>query len=76
MSNDNVDLLDGLLDATLDDLADAPAWEDYPPGVHRVTIDKIEQFKVEGDKAKDGPKAASNSSSRVSRLSKPKILRR
>lgn len=35
MSNDN---FDALLDANLDDLADLPAFENFPRGVHRCTV--------------------------------------
>lgn len=57
MSQQQIDLLDSLLDTSLEDLADAPTWQEYPPGVHRVIVEEIEQFKVDDDKSKDGPKA-------------------
>lgn len=47
MSQNQIDLLDSLLDSSLEDLADAPAWEDFPPGVHRVVVEEVEQFQVE-----------------------------
>jgi len=34
----NVDMLNGLLDANLDDLADLPEFGTYPPGAHKVSI--------------------------------------
>ena len=55
MSNEQIDMLDDLLDATLEDLADAPAWQEYPPGVHRCTVEEVEQFKV-NDEPKAGVK--------------------
>lgn len=38
-TTENTDFnLDALLDGTLDDLADVPGFETYPPGAHKVTI--------------------------------------
>jgi hypothetical protein len=51
----NMDM-DALLDGTLEDLADAPAWEDYPPGAHLVEVTKIERFMVQNDATKQGMK--------------------
>lgn len=39
------DLLNNLLDANLDDLADLPEFGTYPPGTHKVTI-KFEEKEV------------------------------
>src|SRR5262245_50427887 len=55
MSND-INILDSLLDSNLEDLADAPTWQEYPAGVHRVTVTEVEQFKVEGNEPKAGIK--------------------
>lgn len=49
MSQQQIDLLDSLLDSSLEDLADAPTWQEYPPGVHRVIVEEIEQFKIENE---------------------------
>lgn len=54
MSQQQIDLLDSLLDSNLEDLADAPEWNEFPPGAHRVIVEEIEQFKVEKS---DEPKA-------------------
>lgn len=35
---DNLDMLNSLLDANLDDLADLPEFGTYPPGAHKVSI--------------------------------------
>jgi hypothetical protein len=35
--------LDNLLDSTLDDIADLPTFEPFPPGAHRVTISFAEK---------------------------------
>lgn len=52
MSNENlIQDLDALLDGTLDDLADAPEFAPFPPGVHRVTM-KWERKKI--DDAREG----------------------
>ena len=56
MSDKQIDLLDNLLDTSLEDLADAPAWQEYPPGVHRVIVEEVEQFKVDGSEPKAGIK--------------------
>lgn len=56
MSQNQIDLLDSLLDSNLEDLADAPTWQEFPPGVHRVIVTEIEQFTVESDKSKAGIK--------------------
>ena len=45
----NLDM-DALLDGTLEDLADAPEWKEFPPGAHLVEITEIEQFKVDDTK--------------------------
>lgn len=37
-TSSNMDMLNGLLDANLDDLADLPEFGTYPPGAHKVTI--------------------------------------
>jgi hypothetical protein len=37
--------IDALLDATLDDLADAPSFEPFHPGAHKITIN-FEQKKI------------------------------
>lgn len=39
------DMLNNLLDANLDDLADLPEFGTYPPGAHKVTI-KFEEKEV------------------------------
>jgi hypothetical protein len=54
MSQQQIDLLDSLLDSSLEDLADAPTWQEFPPGVHRCIVEDVEQFKVEKS---DEPKA-------------------
>ncbi len=38
MTNEKASILDSLLDATLDDLADVPEFKPFPIGVHRCTI--------------------------------------
>lgn len=57
MSQNQIDLLDSLLDSNLEDLADAPTWQEFPPGVHRVTVEEVEQFNVEKKSASDDTKA-------------------
>lgn len=47
MSQNQIDLLGNLLDSSLEDLADAPVWQEYPPGVHRCVVEEVEQFNVE-----------------------------
>lgn len=57
MSDKQLNLdMDQLLDGTLEDLADAPEWKEYPPGVHLVEITEIEQFSVGDDGTKRGLK--------------------
>ena len=56
MSQQQIDLLDSLLDTSLEDLADAPTWQEYPAGVHRVTVEEVEQFSVDGKEVKAGVK--------------------
>lgn len=57
MTQENMILdMDALLDGTLEDLADAPEWQEYPPGAHLVEITKIERFKVGDDGTKQGMK--------------------
>jgi len=38
MSQTQIDMMDALLDGTLDDLADIPEYRTYPVGAHKVTI--------------------------------------
>ena len=45
--NANTSSIDNILDATLDDLADAPSIQLYPNGAHKVKI----EFKVDAVKA-------------------------
>lgn len=56
MSQQQIDLLDSLLDSSLEDLADAPTWQEFPPGVHRCIVEDVEQFKVDGNERKAGIK--------------------
>lgn len=57
MSENQINELDALLDTSLEDLADAPVWEDYPPGVHLVVVEAVEQFSVEKKNPADPTKA-------------------
>jgi len=48
MTQDAFDSLDNILDATLDDLADAPSTEIFPAGAHKVKFtSKIDDKKLQ-----------------------------